>query len=379
MLGQHERRAVGGFFCRGRRARGFINRHEDAGPFAKNVGGIIEAFGEISPQRLPEEIGETFAQLRGEQFADNLDLTLGERSFRSAISPFGQDTRGHLMQRHGGRKQLGTGVPALYFSFGEKWIEIRRCADPDVLRGGSGEGKIKEAQLFALLGPANANPDVFGLDVAVGDAALVEVLDRPQQILAELLKHGQVKRALLAELLGEGDVACAFHGETDQVTKFVEVGCTDDLRPAQALQQLKFLADSTVQIGGTSHFEDALLALAFHQKCEGCRSFAQRTHDRETVFQSAAFGCVQRVDGFDLGPGQLILDVIESAEEVADVVAESDVRVGAQLDEIAKRLHGTVERFLDVESARTSKLFLEFSLRSGRWFPREQQVSKSAK
>ena len=121
-----------------------------------------------------------------------------------AVAPSRQRPGGHLVKRRGGGVPLGVQVPAWRLPQGKQRVEVARRAGPDVLGRGPRQREIEQHEVQLVAPADHADGDVVGLDVAVRDALLLQVIHDVQQVLAEALEQIDVEPAFLAQPLAQG-------------------------------------------------------------------------------------------------------------------------------------------------------------------------------
>ena len=155
----------------------------------------------VPPQGLAEERHQRLAECRVEQLLVDGRLALDLRRLAAAVAPLRQRAGGQLEEGHGGGVSLGVQVPPL--PQGQHRVEVALGAGLDVLGRRAGQREVEQDQV-QLVAPADRpDADVVGLDVAVRDALLLQVLDDLQQVLAEPLEQIDVQPALLAQPLAQ--------------------------------------------------------------------------------------------------------------------------------------------------------------------------------
>src|SRR2546425_8332613 len=175
------------------------------------------------------------------------------------------------------------------------------------------------------------------------DPLLVEMLNGTQKVLAELLQHREIEGTFTTQLLRERDVASTLHREAVKFPKLVKFCRADDLGPVQPFEEFKFSLDASVEIHAARYLENGSMTLTLNQESHSRGSLAEQANNLESIFELAADRCPQRIDAVDLGVGQLLLDQVETSEELVNVIAKRNVAVGAKLNEVHQRFHRTIK------------------------------------
>ena len=141
------------------------------------------------------------------------------RGIALAVAPAGQDAGRHLVERHGGRVPLGLEVPAAGPAIEQEGVEVGLGADEEVLGRGARRARSRRGPGGARRCGPSGHADVVRLDVAVGDAGALQLVDGLEQVLAEPLEQLQPQAPLLAEPLGERLLAGVGEQEPEAVSR----------------------------------------------------------------------------------------------------------------------------------------------------------------
>ena len=313
---------------RGRRAHrvgvgfGTRRRQEELAPRAQHLFGVVEAPAVVAAQRLAEERGEVFADRRLERVGVDGGFAVEDGRLALPVAPPRQRPRRHLVQRDGRREPLGVGVPAGRLARLQERVEVVPRARQDVLGRRAREREVEEheVELAADLGRA----EVVGLDVAVGDALLLQPVDGGQQVFAEALEQLQVQAALVAQPVGERAVARAGHQQprpfaARAVAERELVVQLDDVLVAQPAQHVRLGAQAVVVVGRQRHLEHVLAPVALDEQGQRRAPLAEPPlHDEAVAELVAGAGLDWVGPGTLVGTGQLFLDPFQLFQELAD-------------------------------------------------------------
>ena len=337
-----------------------IDSLEALGPLAEHLFGVVEALGRVPAEGSGEERREAFPQVGVELLGVDRDFAIQVRRIGLAVAPYGQRAGGQLVERHPGRVAFGVEVPARRLAQREQGVEVALGAGVDIFGGRAGEGKIEEHQVQLVAAPDLPDRDVVGLDVAVADALLFEVVDHTEEVLAEPLEQVDVEPALLAAPMAEGFDAFFLgadedgpHEEGRSIADFDGLGQFDDVLVAEFLQHFGFIGEPFVVLRLAGHLEDILPAAALDEQPHRAGSLPEPLDDGEPARQQIALLGPRRVfDAVLLRGGQLVFDLVEPVEEVGRRLgAVGHVRVGAELDQVVEVGAGAVQDGADLEAA----------------------------
>ncbi len=233
---------------------------------------------------------------------------------------------GQLVERHGGGVALGVQVPARRLAQRQERIEVAGGPGADVLGRRAGEGEVEEHDVQLVAAADHADRDVVRLDVAVRDALFLQVVDHVQQVFAEALQEVDVQPAFLAPPLAEGlDELLVLvgedrpHEEPDAVADLDVIGELDDVRVAELLEHVGLVLEPGVVLRVAGHLEHVFLALPLHEQDDRAGPLADAADDLVAAGdQLAGLGLGRVVDVVVVGGGQLVLDVVQLAQEIDD-------------------------------------------------------------
>jgi hypothetical protein len=286
---------------------------------------VVEALRRITPERLAEELAEAFPEARGEQLGVDRDLAIEMRRIGRPVAPPGERPRGHLVQGDGGGVPLGLKVPPRGLPEGEQRIEIAARPRPDVLGRRAGQGEVEKHDVQLIAPPDHPHGDVVGLDVPVGDALFLEVLDDLQQVLPEPLQVVDLEPPLLPEPLAEGLEPPfglvdedGMHQEAVAIADPDFAADLDDVSvTVHGLQDVGLVADPGVLLGVVRRLEHILLTVPGDEERDRARASAEPLDDGEVAGEEVALLGLLRVgDVIVLGRGELVLDQVELLEEL---------------------------------------------------------------
>jgi len=207
---------VGGFCAihgvAGRQRRRLVQFAEDVCPGPGHLLQRAEPLAWVAVQRPAEERHEPVAQHRVERILGKLRHLLGrveQLRLGHPIAPARQFAAGHLVQRDRRRIPLRGGVVAWPPVGTEERVEVVGRADVHGAVRGAGQREVEKDQAAALL-LQRADRQVVRFDVAVPDVLPVQVRDRLQQMLAQVLQLVDGQRAVVAQLVGKGPLTGLF-------------------------------------------------------------------------------------------------------------------------------------------------------------------------
>ena len=329
---------------------------EAGAPVEEHLGGGVVPGGGVAGQGAGEEGGE----LRGgggvEPGGVNGRLVGDGGRVREAVAVDGRVAGGHLEQDDGGGVALGGRV--VLAARGEERVEVGAGAGLDVGGGGLGQGEVEEDEVLGAVSGAaalGADAEVGGLDVAVGDAGVVEDDEGLQQVGAPAVEEIEGESLSVAEVGGEG---LATGGGQEEGTAAGDLQRTlDELDDAWAVDLAQGAGLVLEAAGGgvvDGHLEDALGAVVeaevLDQQADGGGAGAQAALQLEPAAEEGAGAGVE-------GVGRLLLrgaggGGVEGAEEGCHVgEAVGDLRVGGLEDGVAEGGRHLGELDGDVESA----------------------------
>jgi len=158
---------------------------EGSVPGVAHFGGGVEALFGLAAQDSGEEAGEGLANVGIEEVGGDGDFVGDKLGSALAVAPARARAGRHLIEDEGGGKALGARVPAV--AKGEEGLHVVRGAGADVVEGKTGEGEIEELEV-ELLG-VFANADVVGLEIAMGDAFVLEEFQDVEQVVTEAFEE----------------------------------------------------------------------------------------------------------------------------------------------------------------------------------------------
>ena len=303
---------------------GGIDGFEDGGPSVEHFLGVIEALLIIAVECFAEEVGELVADIGVTDFDVEGDLFVGEAGL--AAFPAGAFGGGHFVESHGHGVEFGAEVVAFGLSIFEEGIDVVQGSGAEFGGVGAGEGEVEEAE--ALM-----DADIFGFDVAVEDALLVEVMDGSQEFFAMALEHFENQWAIVFEQTGKGLFASEFYGEGGEAVDVVALECFDDIGEAEFFEDGKLFIESAVGVWVFGDFEDAA-GIAFGDEQGFCAgSPAEDPLDDESVAELVAVVGIARVGDLVFWAGEFVEDIVELGEEIINGPARHDAGAGAFADE----------------------------------------------
>src|ERR1035438_8600692 len=155
-----------------------------------------------------------------------------------AVAPSGERSGRHFVEDEGGGEALSAGVPAR--AEGKEGLHVVRGAGAGVIEGQVGKREIEklEVELFGVF----ADADVVRLEIAVGDAFVLEVFEDVEQVVAEALEEFAGEAAIFAEAVGEGALAGELHEERIEAVEsedFLGVDGSDDKRGTELVEGIE--------------------------------------------------------------------------------------------------------------------------------------------
>ena len=171
--------------------------------------------------------------------------------------------------------------------------------------------------------PDHPHGDVVGLDVPMGDALLLEVIDDVEQVHAEPLEMLDVEASFLAQPLAQGlDPILALvdedrpHQKAGVLADLDKLAELDDVLVPELLQNLGFVLDASVLLGVARGLEHVVLPAALDQQGDRAGALPKTLEDGESAGEQISLLCLCRVeDVLMLGRGELVLDDIEVVPE----------------------------------------------------------------
>ncbi len=164
------------------------------------------------------------------------------------------------------------------------------------------EREVEEDQAQAAAAASRRDADVAGLDVPVGDALLLQVVEGLQQILTEAPHEVERGRLLVPQTLGQDTLAGLLHQECRPAANLASLDETHDVGVVQAAQDLCFGAHLVAVRLVHRHLQHQLVFTALRFDQQGVRGAAApepSNHFQSTVEPVSRLGQA-RIDGRDL-------------------------------------------------------------------------------
>ena len=175
-------------------------------PGDAHFGGGVEALFGIAAQRAGEKAAEGLANLGIKEVGGDGDFVGDEMRRALAVAPSGECAGRHFIEDQGGGEPFGGGIPTMARRQG-----MAPCSPGVPARmlssGQAGKREIEQLEM-ELLGVL-ADADVVWLEVAVGDAFVLEVFEDGEEVVAEALQEFAGEATVLAETVSKR----AFAGE----------------------------------------------------------------------------------------------------------------------------------------------------------------------
>ena len=286
-------------------ARGLqVDRLEASGPCEAHLLGAAKAHPVVPGQRPGEELGERAPHRRIEPLGIDGDL-VRQRGVGRTVTPSGQISGRHLVERHRCRESLRIGVPPRGPAKLQERIQVLGRARPDVLRGGVREREVEHDEGERLVRAARGYPDVVGLQIPMRDAFLLQPLHDAQQLPPEAFQKVEREPAFLADAVregvGAGLVLGAGHRDEQRcVAGQLHVAMErDDVRMTQQSEHLALAPDASVERGFEGDLEHTIAVLVAHLEGDGGGAPAEASFHAEAMLQPVARIGVERMnDGF---------------------------------------------------------------------------------
>ena len=293
------------FVAFGRAGQTAGGRAEHRLPGLEHLLGVVEAFLRVAAERSAKEFGERFAEVRVvEPLGVDRGFAFHHGRIGLAVVPNGQVSRGHLVQRDGGREPFGVQIPARRLAQGQEGIEVTGGSGPDVLGAAAGQGEIEQDQVQRIAAADGRDADVVRFDVAVGDALALQQNHRLQEIVAEPLEQIETEPALFLESRAQRLVPGLVQQQGDSIGKLKNFVAAHDQRTVQFLEHLAFVADTVVVVGIDGDLDDKLLVLPADQQGRGGGAGAELADDLVAPGQHVAGLGVDRVGRWSVVGGR---------------------------------------------------------------------------
>ncbi len=348
----------------------------------------------LAVERAGQEARETVADRRVERFDGQHRRPVGVPGLGPAVPPERQLTRCHLVQGHRQRVALGVVVVHRARRGAEEGVKVAGRACLDLLDRDTGQGEVEENELPGAVLP-DLDSDVVRLEITVGDALALQVVDGTEQVVAEGLQVIDGEPAFIPQLARDGLLPGMFqdeHGALPDADGLL-AGKTDHPGVGEFAQNLRLVIQAGRLLVRQRDLEHLLGAGTF---VRGEKGTARRTRAEPLVDPPLPADEVTRprlqrvrlvlvlVHGRHDRPGrrcgQLVLDQLKEFEELADG------RQAVGRDGPGGLLHQPVDEFGDrVDRGRRAQAVLagqpgeQLRALRGRRLPGEQQVGHRAK